>query len=124
MPESVLQSAPKAAPARTAEVYRAAAELMVEKGYGGTSIGDIAQAVGMTKAGLYHHISGKQDLLYQILNHAIDLVQQVLPTERSVSCWVFDSRRRGSSLSHPICGRPTQSDVSRASCVPIGKARW
>ena len=37
---------------------------MVEKGYGGTSISDIAKAVGMTKAGLYHHITSKQDILF------------------------------------------------------------
>ena len=80
MPESGLQSAPEATPARTADVFRAAAELMVEKGYGGTSIGDIAQAVGMTKAGLYHHISGKQDMLYQILNHALDELDRVVST--------------------------------------------
>ena len=80
MPESVLQSASEATPARTADVFRAAAELMVEKGYGGTSIGDIAQAVGMTKAGLYHHISSKQDMLYQILNHAMDELDRVVST--------------------------------------------
>ena len=80
MPESSLQSAPEATPARTADVFRAAAELMVEKGYGGTSIGNIAQAVGMTKAGLYHHISGKQDMLYQILNHAMDELDRVVST--------------------------------------------
>jgi len=80
MPKSVLPSAPEATPARTADVFRAAAELMVEKGYGGTSIGDIAQAVGMTKAGLYHHISGKQDMLYQILNHAMDELERVVST--------------------------------------------
>lgn len=80
MPDSVLQSAPKAAPARTAEVYRAAAELMVEKGFAGTSINDIAQAVGMTKAGLYHHISSKQDMLYRILNHALDELERMVST--------------------------------------------
>jgi TetR/AcrR family transcriptional regulator, cholesterol catabolism regulator len=80
MPQSDLQPAPEATPARTADVFRAAAELMVEKGYGGTSIGDIAQAVGMTKAGLYHHISGKQDMLYQILNHALDELERVVST--------------------------------------------
>ena len=80
MSEPVLQAAPAATPARTPDVFRAAAELMVEKGYGGTSIGDIAQAVGMTKAGLYHHISGKQDMLFQILNHAMDELDRVVST--------------------------------------------
>ena len=78
MPEAVLQSAPETTSARTADVFRSAAELMVEKGYGGTSISDIAQAVGMTKAGLYHHISGKQDLLFQILSHALDELDRVV----------------------------------------------
>ncbi|MEO1999647.1 MAG: TetR/AcrR family transcriptional regulator, partial [Planctomycetaceae bacterium] len=80
MPDSVLQATAKSAPARTADVFRAAAELMVEKGYGGTSIGDIAQSVGMTKAGLYHHISGKQDLLYRIFNHAMDELELIVST--------------------------------------------
>ena len=58
------------------EVLRSAARLMVQKGYGATSISDIAQAVGMTKAGLYHHITGKQDLLFRILIHAMDGVER------------------------------------------------
>jgi|ETNmetMinimDraft_22_1059887.scaffolds.fasta_scaffold00141_15 AcrR family transcriptional regulator len=64
--------------ARNEEVFRAAAELMAQKGFGGTSIGDIAQAVGMTKAGLYHHISSKQDMLYQILNYGMDLADTLV----------------------------------------------
>ncbi|HAY78171.1 MAG TPA: hypothetical protein DCY79_00025 [Planctomycetaceae bacterium] len=78
MPETAWQPATETRSARTADVFRAAAQLMVEKGYGGTSIGDIAQAVGMTKAGLYHHISGKQDLLFQILSHALDELERVV----------------------------------------------
>ena len=62
--------------ARNAEVFRTAAKLMVQKGYGGTSINDIAKAVGMTKAGLYHHITSKQDMLFQILIHAMDGVER------------------------------------------------
>ena len=62
--------------ARNAVVLRAAAELMVEKGYAGASIGDIAQAVGMTKAGLYHHISSKQEMLFQILVHAMGVLER------------------------------------------------
>lgn len=57
--------------ARNEEIFRTAAQLMVEKGYGATSINDIATAVGMTKAGLYHHIRSKQDMLFQILQFAL-----------------------------------------------------
>jgi AcrR family transcriptional regulator len=64
--------------ARNAEIYRTAAELMVNKGFGGTSIGDIAQAVGMTKSGLYHHITSKQDMLYKIMTYGMDEVEAVV----------------------------------------------
>ena len=64
--------------ARNEEIYRAAAKLMVQKGYGATSINDIAKAVGMTKAGLYHHITSKQDMLFQILQHAMDSLDRVV----------------------------------------------
>jgi len=57
--------------ARNDEIFLTAAQLMVEKGYGATSINDIAKAVGMTKAGLYHHIRSKQDMLFQILQFAM-----------------------------------------------------
>lgn len=66
---------PMATPAgqvRNQEIFRTAAELMVQRGYVGTSMGDLAKAVGMTKAGLYHHISSKQDMLFQILLHAME----------------------------------------------------
>ena len=78
MPTTGLQSKTREVPDRKTEVFRVAAELMVEKGYGGTSINDIAQAVGMTKAGLYHHISSKQDMLYRILIHALNELERIV----------------------------------------------
>ena len=64
--------------ARNEEVFQAAAELMVQRGYAGTSMGDLAKAVGMTKAGLYHHISSKQDMLLQILLHAMEGLERTV----------------------------------------------
>lgn len=72
--------------ARSEEIFRTAAELMVQRGYAGTSMGDLARAVGMTKAGLYHHISSKQDMLFRILLRAMEgLEREVIePTKRIV----------------------------------------
>ncbi|MDB4791794.1 TetR/AcrR family transcriptional regulator [Akkermansiaceae bacterium] len=64
--------------ARNEEIFQAAAELMVQRGYAGTSMGDLAKAVGMTKAGLYHHISSKQDMLFQILLHAMEGLERTV----------------------------------------------
>lgn len=56
-------------------IYRAAARVIHRKGYDATSINDIADAVGITKGGLYHYIDGKQSLLFKILSYALDILE-------------------------------------------------
>jgi AcrR family transcriptional regulator len=46
-----------------ARILDAARELFAERGYAGTSIRDIAERLSMTKAALYYHFPGKQDVL-------------------------------------------------------------
>jgi TetR/AcrR family transcriptional regulator, cholesterol catabolism regulator len=52
---------------RRSELTREAARLFAEKGYHGTSIGDLAKALGVQKGSLYAHIESKQDLLYEMM---------------------------------------------------------
>jgi AcrR family transcriptional regulator len=52
---------------RRHELTRQAARLFAQKGYHGTSIGDLAEAMGVQKGSLYAHISSKQDLLYETM---------------------------------------------------------
>jgi AcrR family transcriptional regulator len=53
--------------ARRSQLSREAAKLFAEKGYHGTSIGDIADALGVQKGSLYAHIASKEDLLYETM---------------------------------------------------------
>jgi AcrR family transcriptional regulator len=70
---------------RAAEVYRTAARIILQKGYDGTSVSDIADALGITKAGLYHYISGKTELLYEIMKFGLDeLEQHVMVPARAI----------------------------------------
>lgn len=48
---------------------------MLERGYDATSVNDIARALGMTKAGLYHYIRGKEALLFEIISFGLDQVR-------------------------------------------------
>jgi len=57
---------------RRAEIYNAAAKIISEKGFDAMTMNDIAQAVGMTKAGIYHYIEGKQNMLFAIMNYGMD----------------------------------------------------
>jgi AcrR family transcriptional regulator len=56
-------------------VFEIAAEVFHRKGYDNTSMSDVAAAAGLTKAGLYHHISSKESLLYTVLDYGLDLTQ-------------------------------------------------
>jgi AcrR family transcriptional regulator len=71
---------------RRNELTRQAARLFAEKGYHGTSIGDLAQAMGVQKGSLYAHIESKQDLLYETMRDgaaafhaALDAIPEGLP---------------------------------------------
>src|SRR5215468_739769 len=65
---------------RLAEIYRTAAQIILRKGYDATSISDIANALGMTKAGLYHYINGKKELLFDIMNFGLDELDEEVAT--------------------------------------------
>ncbi|HSC91372.1 MAG TPA: TetR/AcrR family transcriptional regulator [Gaiellaceae bacterium] len=75
---------------RRTELTRLAARLFAERGYHGTSIGDLAKALGVQKGSLYAHIDSKQDLLYEAMSEgarafhaALDAIPEDLPaTER------------------------------------------
>src|SRR4051794_27341460 len=53
-------------------VLRAAIELFIRKGYDATSIGDVAEELGVTKSAIYHHVPSKEHLLSQALDEALD----------------------------------------------------
>ncbi len=71
----------EAASKRHAQIYRAAAALFCERGFDATSMSEIAEAVGVTKAALYHFIpGGKQDLLYAIMSFGMDQLERHVVT--------------------------------------------
>jgi AcrR family transcriptional regulator len=69
---------------RTGHIYRVAAEIMCRRGFEATSMNEIADAVGLTKAGIYHYIRGKEDLLFEIMSFGMDMVDQdvMAPAQR------------------------------------------
>ncbi len=65
--------------ARTGEtVYEAAVDLMYERGYHGTSLRDVARAVGVQMSSLYYYHASKQALLVAIMERTTaDLIATV-----------------------------------------------
>ncbi len=77
--------------ARRSELTRQAARLFAEKGYHGTSIGDLAGAMGVQKGSLYAHMASKQDLLYETMREgaqafhvALDAVPDDVPATEKI----------------------------------------
>ena len=53
-------------------VLRAAVEVFNERGYDGASMEDLSKRLGIAKSGIYHHVSGKEELLRMALDRALD----------------------------------------------------
>jgi AcrR family transcriptional regulator len=56
------------------QILKAAAQIIRQKGYHAASMQDIASAVNLQKASLYHHFSSKQEILLSLLDQALDLL--------------------------------------------------
>src|ERR1700704_3043695 len=64
---------------RRIEICRTAAQIFRDRGYDATSVSDIARALGITKAGLYHYINCKTQLLFDFMQFGLDeLTREVL----------------------------------------------
>ncbi len=57
-------------------LFDTAAALFAEKGYHGTSIHDLAQAMGLQKGSLYHYFKSKEELLFRLLDEYITAALQ------------------------------------------------
>lgn len=62
------------------DILEAAAQVFRLKGFHGASMNDIADAVNLQKASLYHHVTSKQEILLEILDRALQLLlEQITP---------------------------------------------
>jgi TetR/AcrR family transcriptional regulator, cholesterol catabolism regulator len=57
------------------EILRAAARLFQQQGYDATSMNDVAAALKLSKGGLYHHFQSKDEILFHIMSHAMDITE-------------------------------------------------
>lgn len=58
------------------EILIAAAQVFRQKGFHGASMSDIAEAVNLQKASLYHHVSSKQEILLELLDRALQMLSE------------------------------------------------
>lgn len=68
------------------EILRTAARLFQQQGYDGTSMNDVAAALKLSKGGLYHHFQSKDEILFDLMSHAMDITEeQVINPVRAIA---------------------------------------
>ncbi len=63
---------------KTEEIYQVIARLFAYRGYHSTSMREIARELGMNQSSLYHYFASKQDILFTLMNDAMDDVLAIL----------------------------------------------
>ncbi|MFB0616311.1 TetR/AcrR family transcriptional regulator [Streptomyces sp. AGS-58] len=54
-----------------------------ERGYDGTSMEHLSKAAGISKSSIYHHVSGKEELLRRAVSRALDGLFAILDEEHA-----------------------------------------
>src|SRR5438128_8317177 len=58
------------------EILRTAARLFLQRRYHATSMNDVASALKLSKGRLYHHFQSKDEILFNLIDHAMDITQE------------------------------------------------
>jgi AcrR family transcriptional regulator len=92
------------------EILRTAARLFQQQGYDATSMNDVAAALKLSKGGLYHHFQSKDEILFHIMSHAMDITEaRVINVVRRID-GTGTGPGTGASAGH---GDVTRADVIR-----------
>ena len=83
------------------DILEAAAQVFRQKGFHGASMNDIAEAVSLQKASLYHHVTSKQEILLELLDRALQLLfeqissvsNQKLPADQKLRLMIHEYLR-------------------------------
>ncbi|MFD5795494.1 TetR/AcrR family transcriptional regulator [Streptomyces diastatochromogenes] len=60
-----------------------AVQVFNERGYDGTSMEHLSKAAGISKSSIYHHVSGKEELLRRAVSRALDGLFGILEEEHA-----------------------------------------
>jgi TetR/AcrR family transcriptional regulator, cholesterol catabolism regulator len=58
---------------RRREIFQAAAEVFKERGFRGTTLSHVAEAMGTDRASLYYYVSSKDELFQEVVSEAVNV---------------------------------------------------
>ena len=94
-------------------ILRTALELFAQNGYLGTSMNDIAGQLGITKAALYKHYAGKQEILDKIVER-----MNKMDYERAEAYEMPETEPDGFAEALKLCNKHGESQVTIDEIYP------
>ena len=81
-------------------IVAAAATLFAERGFGSTSLEDIAEVLGVTKGALYYHVKNKEEILRLIYLSVLNVAEE--PLRRIVESDLLPAEKLHRAIEHHI----------------------
>lgn len=103
------RSRPTRSDAQRQAILDAACQLFIDKGFGGTPINDIADAVGVTRTALYYYFPSKESMLEALTEEVTEKASHIassvsgrdeLPADEALRLLIL--QHAGLILSHPL----------------------
>lgn len=73
-----------AEPKTRARIQQVALQLFIEQGYDATSLREIAERLGLTKAALYYHFKSKDEIITSLIDDRLDAMDELLEWARDL----------------------------------------
>lgn len=81
-------------------IVETAAELFAQRGFGATSLNDIADALGVTKVALYYHVKNKEEILRLVYLTVLNIAEE--PLRRIVESNLTPREKLQQAIEHHI----------------------
>ncbi|GLV59665.1 putative transcriptional regulator, TetR family protein [Dictyobacter sp. S3.2.2.5] len=81
-------------------IVETAAELFAQRGFGATSLNDIADALGVTKVALYYHVKNKEEILRLVYLTVLNIAEE--PLRRIVESDLRPREKLQQAIEHHI----------------------
>ncbi|GHO84456.1 TetR/AcrR family transcriptional regulator [Dictyobacter formicarum] len=81
-------------------IVETAAELFAQRGFGATSLNDIADALGVTKVALYYHVKNKEEILRLVYLTVLNIAEE--PLRRIVESDLTPREKLHQAIEHHI----------------------
>jgi AcrR family transcriptional regulator len=106
------------------KIFEASLDLFAQKGFDAVSMREIAEAVGIKKASLYSHFSGKDELLEKLLEYPMTMLMNIGPQDFDAEQTIISMGVEGfMTMSSGVFNRwiasPEMDKIWRVICIEL-----